>query len=165
MKKINVTLCSNEKTIFLKVSTVSCVKSIPVKNSFSLEILQYGPAQTLQSGNDSGDNTTWQIMFNLLLINHIAQQRPLSPWRKTHFTYYSSLFSTLGAHIWNTLESSILHITVLQKGTCLLWQTYLADCSVYERITACVGNEFANAIPCIQDTVLEPSPISFTCLS
>lgn len=40
MKKINVTLCSNEKTLFLKVSMVSCIKNIPVKNSFSLKILQ-----------------------------------------------------------------------------------------------------------------------------
>lgn len=85
-------------------------------------------------------------MFNLL-INHTAQQRPLSPWRKAYFTYYSFLFSTLEAHIWNNLESSILHTILLQKGTFLLWQTYLADCSVYKRIIVYVGNEFVNAIP------------------
>lgn len=37
MKKINITLCSNEKTIFLEVNMVSCVKRIPVKNSLNLK--------------------------------------------------------------------------------------------------------------------------------
>lgn len=59
-------------------------------------------------------------MFNLFLINHTAQQRTISSWRKAYFTNYSSLFSTLEAHILNNLEFSILHIIVPQKGTFLL---------------------------------------------
>lgn len=115
MKRINVTLCSNEKIIFLKVNMVSRVKSIPVKNSFNLKILQNGPAQTLQSGNDSGDNTTWQILFNLFLINHIAQQRPLSPWRKYHTLLTTVPYSQLWKPTFGTTYNPVFYTSLFYR--------------------------------------------------